>query len=547
MKRLATALVMVVLYFGLDGRTYAGMMQVPPATPAPVPAQPPVVPDPEIDLDRLLDKAIEQLNDKKEGDTKPSDKKPGLPPGIPLFGLPDGHPDLKLTPEDFEEEFLMQWENVVQNFADVEKLQIVMDLPQKYHGKIRNQEELDKALSEMATSLKDRWTSYRSNARLVELMAAIKEGKRDPGLYLSTDSKGNHKIDFLKMGSPAYKSGLRRGDVVTKVNGESIKGQTDDQVGSKLLTKLGEELKVTYLDGGKEVEETILMKAGKKDAVDVRLLNGNIAYIRIPSLDDRDMAGKVLVGLMMLDESVGSAKIQGLLVDLRSNPGGSVQGTVSLASVFAGAGPVTHVTTREGLTLRKTTYEVKDVPSFLQKEMPAEEGAFLDLLKKKPMVVLVDECTMSAAELLTGALKDNGRAVVVGVTTFGKGQVLNSHEVLGGGTFSITVGGYSTPKGTDVTEVGITPHVEVKRPRGSTEDNQLEAALTEVQKLIDGKTTVAQFQTDDAVAHQAAVAQKAAGVRATNDSNLVLYFLGTGAICMVLGGLLVFIFVRRSR
>ncbi|MBX9640896.1 MAG: PDZ domain-containing protein [Mycobacteriaceae bacterium] len=536
MKKMMT--VLIALALGVSASNgFADPIQI---TQTP-PVTPPAIENKgvEPDLDELLNKALEDLNKAQPG------AKPGGQPGFNLFGLPGGHPEMKLRPEDYQLEFMLQWQNVMQSYWEAEKLGTVIELGKKYNGKVRNQEQLDTALAELATAVNDRWTSYQSGKQMLDVMAAIKEGKRDPGLYLIRDAKGNFKVDFIKFQSPAYNSRLRRGDSVTKLNGESIKGLTDAQVDSKMLTKVGESVKVTYVEDGKEKEETIVMSVTKKDQLDVRLVNGNVGYIRIPSLSDEDISMEVLVGLMMLEEDHGAKSVKGLVLDLRSNPGGIVQSTITLASVFAGSGPVSHVSTRKGLTVQKTTYEVRELPSFATKDMPAEAKEFVNLLKKKPMVILVDECTMSAAELLTGALKDNGRAVVVGNTTFGKGQVLFEEEVLGGGSFTITSGRYFTPKGTDVTDTGISPHVQATRPRGSDKDGQLETALAELQKLIDGTTTVAQF--DDGKPAIANGVPTPAVLKADSSSSTNWALVTTvGVFAFLAGGAVIFFFTRRQ-
>jgi carboxyl-terminal processing protease len=269
--------------------------------------------------------------------------------------------------------------------------------------------------------------------------------------------------------SPAEKAGIRAGDVIRAVNGESTEGWSVADAVKKIRGPGGTDVKLTVAHGNGEVVEVAVTRA----------------TIQIPTVypsDVKDANGQVLKDLAYLEiqqftnETVGDlskelnrivdAGYKGLILDLRRNPGGGLDATVQVADMFLDGGVVLTQVDRDG-----TRHEFNASPG----------GEAVNL----PVVILVSKGSASGSEVLSGALRDHGRAKLVGEQTFGKGSVNHLRDLSNGGALYVTIARWLTPNGEQIEGVGLTPDVPVTRTEddiANNRDTQLYAAITELQK-----------------------------------------------------------------
>ncbi|HTW12437.1 MAG TPA: S41 family peptidase [Solirubrobacteraceae bacterium] len=257
---------------------------------------------------------------------------------------------------------------------------------------------------------------------------------------------GGTEIEEVFQGSPAAKAGLRDGDVIVAVNGRSLKRLSVNASGDLIRGKSGTKVRLTILRDRRRFEVTMTRADVQVPVASSKLVRykglklGYLAFSQFAQNSAAELRGQVR---QMLHDGA-----QGLILDLRDNPGGLVTQAIGVASLFIQNGTI--VTTR-GRNVPTTVYT-----------------ALGDAIAPKiPMAVLVDRGTASSAEIVTGALKDHHRATVIGTNTYGKGVFQEIQPVSGGGALDITVGEYFTPNGQNLGAggvkegKGITPNVYV--------------------------------------------------------------------------------------
>ena len=234
--------------------------------------------------------------------------------------------------------------------------------------------------------------------------------------------------------SPAARAGILAGDVILAVNDESTEGLTVEQVVMKVRGEIGTTVKLTVLHEGadKTTEINIVREEINLKTVYSRM-EGDIAYIQITNFYEgtNDELEAVL-------ESLDMANTKGIILDLRNNLGGLVTAMRDVASHFI----------KEGVVI-----QLRDNQGNIASESVNPNGVFTEL----PMVVLVNEYSASASEVLSGALQDYGRATIAGTVTFGKGSYDSFYNLSDGSAIYLTIGRWLTPQGREIEGVGITP------------------------------------------------------------------------------------------
>lgn len=284
-----------------------------------------------------------------------------------------------------------------------------------------------------------------------------------------TNENGNIVIVAPIEGSPAAAAGLRPGDILRQANGVDLTGMDVSEAARLVRGPAGTTVHLVIERDGESFEIDIVRDVIKLASVRGEMLSTadghNLAYVRISRF-----AFPTAEELTTLLEELMPQNPSGLILDLRLNPGGSLETVVQVADQFLPAGIVLTERFGDG---RETVYRSE------------EEGLAQDV----PMVVLVDEGSASASEVLAGAIQDRGRGVLIGVTSFGKGTVQSVHTLSNGGGLRITVARWLTPGNRWVHEEGLTPDYIV--PRSETDetgnDPQLQAAIDFLQgKPISG-------------------------------------------------------------
>ncbi len=254
--------------------------------------------------------------------------------------------------------------------------------------------------------------------------------------------------------TPAERAGIESGDRIIAVDGDSILGADLDEAVDLMRGLPGEPITITIAREGEDPFEVELVR----EIIEVRSvvwsMEGDLPYLRIATFNE-NTTENLLEGVADLREAAGG-ELPGLILDLRSNPGGLLEQSVSVSDVFLDGGEV--VSTR-GRDPRETN------------RYNARPG---DALDGAPIVILTNAGTASAAEIVTGALKDRGRATVIGTTSFGKGSMQTVIPLRGGrdGALRLTTARYYTPAGVSIQATGIEPDITIAARRRDPEDDR---------------------------------------------------------------------------
>ncbi len=262
-------------------------------------------------------------------------------------------------------------------------------------------------------------------------------------------------------GSPAERAGVREGDIIGAVDGKPLTADTTvDEVVRQIRGENGQPVKLTVL------------RKGASEPQDITIVRDTIE-IESVKLKVKDGVGVINITNFNSDTSTRfnnaareaiQAKVKGIIVDLRNNPGGFLQGAVDIASRFLDKGLV--VVSEKGK---------------MNKEYKASGNP---ILRGIPVVVLVNGGSASASEILAGALLDNLKSPVIGVKTFGKGSVQEFMKLNDGSSLRVTVAKWFTPSGRSIAEQGIEPTVVVEQNRETEADEQLDRAMEELRKMM---------------------------------------------------------------
>ncbi|MFJ4774767.1 S41 family peptidase [Streptomyces sp. NPDC088762] len=286
-----------------------------------------------------------------------------------------------------------------------------------------------KAAQEVVSRSGDRWGTVYDQGEYAAFAEGLDGRWTGVGLWALRGRDGRITVDKLQPGGPAARAGLHAGDRLLSVDGHAVTGLAVTDVVSLLRGEAGTPVVLHLNRDGADLTETLRREELHTEPVTVRQLPGGITVIKVASFT-RGSGDRVR-------EAVRKAPAgAGVMLDLRGNPGGLVTEAVTAASAFLDGGLV-------------ATYDVRGD----QRALYADPGGDT----ARPLVTLVDAGTMSAAELVTGALQDRGRAVAVGSRTFGKGSVQMPTELPDGSVAELTVGTYRTPGGRSLDGSGITP------------------------------------------------------------------------------------------
>jgi len=308
---------------------------------------------------------------------------------------------------------------------------------------------IEAAINGMLTSL-DPHSSFMNAEAYTDMRTQTRGSFGGLGIEV-TQEDGFVKVVTPMDGTPADAAGVEAGDFITHVDGESLMGlQLDDAV-ELMRGEVGSEIVITVVREGEPepFDISIIRDTIKMTAVKGRT-EGNVVVLRITTFNDQTFANLK----ENLDKSVkelgGMDKVTGFVIDLRNNPGGLLNQAVMVSDAFMESGEI--VSTRGRNPDQAERFN-------------AEAG---DLAEGKPMVVLVNGGSASAAEIVTGALQDHHRAIVVGTRSFGKGSVQTVMPVGNGdGGMRLTTARYYTPSGRSIQALGIAPDIIVEQPRST--------------------------------------------------------------------------------
>ena len=312
------------------------------------------------------------------------------------------------------------------------------------------------AISGMLAATGDKHTTYMNPTEFEQANASMEGEYEGIGAWVDTTGDYVQVISSMK-GSPAEAAGLRANDIVIAVNGEDQTGIPGDLVLKKILGPAGEAVTLTIRRGEEKLDFTIVRAKITVPVVDYRMLDNNIAYVALYSFNEQATAQ-----LRAALKDLMAQKPAGLIFDLRDNGGGYLSTAIEVVSEFIPKGVVMYEEYGDG---------TRDAYS-------AQRGGRATEI---PLVVLVNAGTASASEITAGAIQDLGRGKLVGVKTYGKGSVQNWIPLkTEKGGVRITIARWLTPKGTQISDVGLTPDLIVEMTAedyAAGRDPQLDAAV----------------------------------------------------------------------
>jgi carboxyl-terminal processing protease len=308
--------------------------------------------------------------------------------------------------------------------------------------------QLDQAAVEgMLKALGDRWSAYYKQSDFTSFQQGLDGRYSGVGVWLRASQDGKVYVGSVQSDSPAATAGLLSGDRIVSVGGKAVADTSLGAVATALRGTPGTQVEVMILRDGEKVSVTITRGSLANDDVVVTRLSGGVEVVRIASFT-RGVGAAVRKAIAASDQQ----PMNGVVLDLRSNPGGLLTEAVEVASAFLDGGAV-------------VSYEKRGEPVHHLDAVGAGDTTV-------PLVVLVDDGTASAAEVVAGALQDRNRAVIVGSRTFGKGSVQEPSKLSDGSAIELTVGRYLLPSGRSLDGVGIDPDVLVVAKVGAASAEQ---------------------------------------------------------------------------
>lgn len=315
----------------------------------------------------------------------------------------------------------------------------------QYVEEVDSKKLIEAAINGMLTSL-DPHSSYLNEEDFSAMQVQTRGEFGGLGIEV-TQEQGFVKVISPMDGTPAAKAGIQAGDFITAVNGEATNGLTLDQAVDLMRGEIGSEVTLTVVRDGvtDPFDVSIVRDTIKLTAVRPRLV-GNTVVLRITTFNDQTYPGVEEGIKKMVAEAGGMDKINGFVIDLRNNPGGLLNQAILVSDAFLDAGEIVSTRGRNP----------QDGERF-----NATPG---DLAEGKPIVVLINGGSASASEIVSGALQDHRRAIVVGTKSFGKGSVQTLIPLKGEGAMRLTTARYYTPSGRSIQALGVMPDIVVNQP-----------------------------------------------------------------------------------
>ena len=316
----------------------------------------------------------------------------------------------------------------------------------EYVEEVSSKDLIEAAIDGMLTSL-DPHSSYLSADDAAKMKVQTRGEFGGLGIEV-TQQEGFVKVVSPIDGTPADAAGMEAGDFITHVDGQSLLGLTLDEAVGMMRGPVGSEIIITVVREGEDepFDVSIIRDTIKLTAVRART-EGNTVVLRITTFNDQTYPNLVDGLEKQVEEAGGMENINGIVLDLRNNPGGLLNQAIRVTDAFLEKGEI--VSTRGRYSRDSERYNAK-------------AG---DLANGKPIVVLINGGSASASEIVAGALQDHRRAIVVGTRSFGKGSVQTVMPLRGDGAMRLTTSRYYTPSGRSIQALGVSPNIIVEQPR----------------------------------------------------------------------------------
>ena len=323
----------------------------------------------------------------------------------------------------------------------------------EYVEEVSSKDLIEAAIDGMLTSL-DPHSSYLSADDAAKMKVQTRGEFGGLGIEV-TQQEGFVKVVSPIDGTPADAAGMEAGDFITHVDGQSLLGLTLDEAVGMMRGPVGSEIIITVVREGEDepFDVSIIRDTIKLTAVRART-EGDTVVLRITTFNDQTYPNLVDGLEKQVGEAGGMENINGIVLDLRNNPGGLLNQAIRVSDAFLEKGEI--VSTRGRYSRDSERYNAK-------------AG---DLANGKPIVVLINGGSASASEIVAGALQDHRRAIVVGTRSFGKGSVQTVMPLRGEGAMRLTTSRYYTPSGRSIQALGVSPNIIVEQPRRKNSEKE---------------------------------------------------------------------------
>lgn len=343
--------------------------------------------------------------------------------------------------------------------------EVLEKINEEYVEDINQSESMDSAINGLLQSL-DPYSAYLSPENFEEMQTETSGEFGGLGIEVSMEA-GVVKVITPLDDTPASRAGLKAGDYIVKINDTQVQGKTLTEAVEIMRGPVGSDIELTVKRRGvkKALTFTLTREIIEIQSVKSDLLDKNIGYLRLTSFNENS-AQQIKKRINDLNNE---KKLKGFILDLRNNPGGLLSQAIKITDYFLDNGEIVSTKSRKASENRKWF---------------ARDG---DLTGGKPLIVLINYGSASASEIVAGALKDHKRAIILGENSYGKGSVQSIIPLRNEGAIRLTIAKYYLPSGTSISEVGVTPDIEINEEGNEfkikTEtDNQLNYAL----KLLNG-------------------------------------------------------------
>ncbi len=338
------------------------------------------------------------------------------------------------------------------------------------------------AIRDMLSNLDDSYTRFLEPKEFNQMRIDTSGELTGVGIQIVKDKESDELIIISPIeGTPAFDAGIKARDKILSIDDISTEGMNIEDAVKLIRGQRGTKVKLEILRGSKSFFKILSREKIELKSVSSKVnqtKNGFlIGYVRIKQFNAN--ASKETKDAI---KELETKKVAGYVLDLRSNPGGLLESSIDISRHFINKGVIVSTVSKDGL-----------------KETKRGNG---QALTKKPLVVLVNEGSASASEIVSGAIKDNKRGKLVGKKTFGKGLVQSMRTLVDGSGLTVTVAKYLTPNGTDINKSGIIPDIEVKmnikpilqREIGTRKDKQYRAGEIELINIINRKNLISEFK-----------------------------------------------------
>ncbi len=343
--------------------------------------------------------------------------------------------------------------------------EVLDKINKEYVDEIDQSDAMDAAINGVLQSL-DPYSAYMTPESFQNMQTETSGEFGGLGIEVSMEA-GVVKVISPLDDSPAYEAGVKAGDYIVKINDIQVQGKTLSEAVEIMRGPVGSDIEITVRRRG--IKKALVFKITRKiikiKSVKSEIIDDNIGYIRLTSFNEN--SGKQIK--KKLNEFKENKNIKSFILDLRNNPGGLLSQAIKITDFFLSSGEIVSTKSRKENENRKWF---------------ANDG---DILNGKPLLVLINNGSASASEIVAGALKDHKRAILIGENSYGKGSVQSIIPLKNKGAIRLTISKYYLPSGKSISEIGVTPDIVVAEETdefriNTDSDNQLRYAI----KLLNG-------------------------------------------------------------